>query len=464
MQTRQFAGVVIALLLSTAGPAPGETPPPGDSVTIRQAIEFARENYPALRAADSEIEAAESGVQLSKTAYLPRTGFQYQLNRATRNNVFGLMFPNDVIAPISGPARDDQTGTSTFGAAIGLTFSWEPFDFGLRKAGLQVARKQKAQTEAGKAVTEYEVSLAAIDSFFSALAARQAVEAARANVKRMEVFAQAVGVLVKAELRPGADESRSRVELVRARNELVAAERREREARLDLGRWMGAAGSEIEIEAGALLSDPPPTTDDAAGVEAHPLAAVQAAGIEVIRARRESIAKEYRPKFEVLSSVYGRGTGARLDGTFQGGGNGLYPTVGNWAVGLGVSFPIFDYKQNQVRQGIESHKEAAEAARLDTVIEQLRSEVAKARVSIEAARKVAENTPAELEAAQALEQQAEARYKASLGNVMEVAEAQRLLRQAETDDALARLSVWRAMFALAAARGDMTELLAQASR
>jgi outer membrane protein TolC len=90
--------------------------------------------------------------------------------------------------------------------------------------------------------------------------------------------------------------------------------------------------------------------------------------------------------------------------------------------------------------------------------------MARARIAVEAARKIARNTPVELEAATALETQAQARYKAGLAAVVEVADAQRLLRQAEVDDSLAKLGVWQALFALAAAQGEIDELLAAASR
>jgi outer membrane protein TolC len=74
---------------------------------------------------------------------------------------------------------------------------------------------------------------------------------------------------------------------------------------------------------------------------------------------------------------------------------------------------------------------------------------------------VARNTPIQLAAARATEQQATARYKAGLASIVEVAEAQRLLTQAEIDDALARLNVWRALLALAAAEGDLAPYLDQ---
>ena len=44
---------------------------------------------------------------------------------------------------------------------------------------------------------------------------------------------------------------------------------------------------------------------------------------------------------------------------------------------------------------------------------------------------------------------------------MEVAEADRILAQAEIDDALARLGVWRGLLGIAAASGDLEPFLRQ---
>jgi outer membrane protein TolC len=168
--------------------------------------------------------------------------------------------------------------------------------------------------------------------------------------------------------------------------------------------------------------------------------------------------------FQIQSAVFGRGTGARIDGTFLGGAHGLAPSEGNWAVGFNMNFDLLEYKENRVKQRIESHKLEREQARKDALIQGLRGEVARANIALDAARRIAANTPIELEAARTLETQAAARYKAQLGTVVEVADAQQLLKQSEVDDALARLGVWRALFGLAAAQGEMDELLTAASR
>jgi outer membrane protein len=437
---------------------------PSAPLTIQTAVELAGRNYPAIRASLAEVAAAQSGVDLAKTAYLPRTDLRLGVNRATRNNVFGLILPNAVIPAISGPVQDDATITSTFGSSAGVLFSYEPFDFGLRRSNVQVAEALQARAEAGRAVTEYEISLAAADAYLQAAATQRAVAAAEATVDRMQIFDDTVDVLVKNELRPGADSSRARAELVRARSELIRAEEEAAKSLATLAQWLGVAGETVAIEVAGLAGDPPLGVGEAGSVESHPLMAAQDAEIAVTDARRAALEKEWRPTFQLQSALYGRGTGARIDGTFQGGAHGLAPSEGNWAVGFNMNFDLLDYKQSRVKRQIEAHHLEREQVRKDAVIQELRGEVARARIAVDAAIKIAANTPIELDAVRTLETQAQARYNAKLATVIEVADAQRLLRQAEVDNFLARLGVWRALFAQAAAQGNMDEVLTAASR
>ena len=65
-----------------------------------------------------------------------------------------------------------------------------------------------------------------------------------------------------------------------------------------------------------------------------------------------------------------------------------------------------------------------------------------------------------MSAAQQSEAQARARYNAGLATIVEVAEAQSLLAQAEVQDQLARIDIWRALLAEAVAQGDVNLFLA----
>jgi outer membrane protein TolC len=353
---------------------------------------------------------------------------------------------------------------STFGSGAGALFSWEPFDFGQRKATVGLASALRDRARAGAAVTEFEVASNTAEAFLALLGAQEAVRAARANVERMQVFADTVGVLVKNELRPGADESRARAELARARTELIRAEQREDLARTSLAEWMGVPGEDVRIVPGSLLQMPTPADPQPPPAAAHPLAAAQASVVDATRAQQHLLDRSYFPRFDFHSGFFARGSGARLDGSFQGGVHGLAMNRPNWMVGMAMSFQLFDYASLRERKQIEAHNERAETARHEQVVQALTADERRARTLVSGAQRIAENTPVQLQAARDLESQANARYQAGLTTVLEVAEAQRLLTQAEIDDALARLDIWHALLAQARARGDMGELLDQGSR
>src|SRR4029077_17805108 len=111
------------------------------------------------------------------------------------------------------------------------------------------------------------------------------------------------------------------------------------------------------------------------------------------------------------------------------------------------------------RKAVESANERAEKARYDQDLQDLTGQFRKAQASLEGARQVAENTPVELGAARTTETQERSRYQAGLATLVEVADAQSLLVQAETDDALARLAVWQNLAAVAASHGNLQPFL-----
>src|SRR5215467_9115865 len=90
------------------------------TLNFEQAVELALKNYPAIRAAQAQRQSAEAGIDLARANYLPRADLLWQQNRASRNNVFGLLLPQAVIPSISGPALGAATSDSAWGSAGSL--------------------------------------------------------------------------------------------------------------------------------------------------------------------------------------------------------------------------------------------------------------------------------------------------------------------------------------------------------
>ena len=417
-------------------------------------------NYPAIRAAQAHADAASAGIDLARTDYLPRTDLLWQENRGTTNNVFGVLLPQSVIPPISGPVLGTKSFDSVWGSAAGLLLSWEPFDFGRRKASVDLARAVTRQANAGVELTRLDVATAAADAFLAVLAADQTVLAAQANVERMQTFDKAVQVLVDNQLRAGADASRADAELAAARIQLIQAQQTAEINRARLAEALGLAGTVVTIDDGPLLTLPSIGSIQPPNFKTHPQALAQAAAVETVRARQRILDRSYFPRFNYETAISGRGTGALFNGKTEST-NGLLPQTPNWATGLSVNFPLFDIFSIRSRQRIEASNAAEEKARYDQVIQNLRAQDARAKALIEGASRIAENTPVQLKAAHEAEVRARARYDAQLANVTEVAEAQRLLAQAEIDDAVARLGVWRALLVAARVQGDLKPFLEQ---
>src|SRR6267143_4778578 len=145
---------ILLLVLCKATPAQTQSAEQAKKVfTLEQAVDFALKNYPAVRASLERIQAAEASVGLARTNYLPRADVLWQTNRATDNNITGLLLPQSIIAPISGPVPISPSNQSAWGSAAGLLFSWEPLDFGYRGAKVDAARTAQNRASAESSLT-----------------------------------------------------------------------------------------------------------------------------------------------------------------------------------------------------------------------------------------------------------------------------------------------------------------------
>jgi outer membrane protein len=452
----------LAALWLAGGGLWAQQPAPA-AMTIGQAVESALRNYPSIRISQEQMNAAAAGIRLAQTAYLPRVDALAQMNRATRNTFYGLLLPQGVIPGVDG-IRADNLG-SVWDSGVGLLVTWQPFDFGLRRANVAVATAARAQAQAAITRTQYDVSVATADAFLTVVAAQQTAQAARAAVDSWQVLLGGIHALVGAELRPGADESRVQAESALARTQLAQAEQAIEVARSNVAKFVGLDPAQVNLNPGTLVDrlpadKPAPALD----VRAHPVALEQNAADAQEQSRLQSLQRTYRPQFVLQGVAAARGTGMEVDGARLGGLNGLAPTTQNYGLGLTVTFPVMDRFGIREQEAVQSANIRAGQAQYQLIAANLQAQFNAALATLAGARRVAANTPVEVAAATASFEQATARYKSGLAPIDDVAQAQRLLVQARIDDALARLNVWRALLELETARGDIRPFLDEAAQ
>jgi outer membrane protein len=445
-------------VIASAATAGAQSPP----LTLQDALQYANDHYPSIRAAIEQVNASAAGVDLARAGYLPRLDALWQTNRATANNIFGQLLPQSVLPALSGPVLTSTSTDSVWGSAAGALFTWEPFDFGLRGAAVRSAEAGVTRARAEASLTRLEVQGAVGAAFLAVVQAEQAVTATRADVDRREILARAAHTLADNQLRPGADASRADAERAAALTRAILARQSLVLAQTTLSRLLGATTGPVTVNGASLLAPAPPATappsaaiPDAAA--AHPLAQAHLASLDLARSQEAVLAHSNRPRLLLQSSLFARGSGANPDRPFDGGADGLWLERANWAAGVQVILPnLFDFASLRARRTASAAATRAERARYDEARLMVTSQQQAAAAMIEAARAVAANTPVQLAAARQTEAQASARYQAGLAGIVEVADAQGLLAQAEYQDALARVEVWRALLADAIAHGDVS--------
>jgi outer membrane protein TolC len=438
-------------------------PAPSSDLTVGEAVEAALKNYPSIRVTQEQMNAAAARIRLAQTAYLPRIDGLAQVNRATRNTFYGLLLPQSVIPGVDGVAANNLG--SVWDSALGVLVAWQPFDFGLRRANVAAATAARDQAQASMNRTRYEVSVATADAFLTVVAAQQTAEAARAAVDSWQILLKSIHALTAAQLRSGADESRVQAELAAAETQLAQGEEAIEIARSNVAQFVGLDPAQLNLSPGKLADQAPPDRPEPPlEIGANPLAIEQNAAIAQQQSQLNALERTYYPQFLVQGLAAARGTGLLSDGSRLGGLNGLAPTTQNYGIGLTVTFPVMDKFAIREQQAIESANIRAGQAQYQVIAANLRAQFHAALATLTGARRVAANTPIEVSSARTALGQATARYQSGLAPIDDVAQAQRLLVQAQIDDALARLNVWRALLQIAAARGELQPFLTEASQ
>ena len=456
-----FLGASVSAAVIAQSPST-VTPAISPDLRIVQVVQDAQQNYPAIHVSEQELNAAVANIRLARTSYLPRLDGIVEVNRATRNNIFGTLFPQSILPSMSGPVIGTNNAGSVWGSATGLLVNWQPFDFGQRHAKVESAAAARDWANANVQRSQLEVSSAAADAFLTVLAAGQAQNAAQVAVENWETLRKSIHALTTSELRPGADESRIEAEKAAANTQLALATEAVETGQATLSKFLSNPDDLARpLNPSHLLGEVPLGAEDDATFhpENTPTMLEQHASVSQSASELHATDRSWVPQFNLEAAGYGRGTGAETNGQRLGGANGLAPTVGNYAVGLTITFGVLDFANIHAREASQAATLKAEQSRETLVRRQLQEQFAQARAALRATRSIAKNTPVQAAAARTALAQATARYKAGLTSIDDVAQAQRLVVQAEMDDSIARLNVWRAFLQLQAIRGDLQPFL-----
>ncbi|MCM8596472.1 TolC family protein [Accumulibacter sp.] len=377
---------------------PCRQPSPGTAYGLAQVVDLALCQNPTTREvwAATRVEAAQVG--LAQGQFLPLL---------------------DAAATASRLRSQAQT-TSRRSADVG--FSWLLFDFGARSANLEAARQTLAAAVSTLDGTVQTVFLAAVEAYYQAQAARAAVVAASESERASRESLTAAEVRYRVGTATPADRLQAQTAWSQATLTRIRAEGVSRNA---LGRLANVMGLDANHP---VVLDDPPAREPNSGFESDVAALIA----EARQRRPELKAAEADVKAAEANIDYALASGLptlSVNALRQWQDPALVSGQ-NASIGLTLSVPIFSGFNTLYSVRAARARRDVSRERLDNVRLQVALDVWQAYQNLQTATQTTRTSTDLLASAEQSERVALGRYKAGVGTILDVLNAQSALANA----------------------------------
>lgn len=402
---------------STLGPqamqSPAVKPPEGTFVAQESLVRTALQRVPAIISARRTLEANRARLAAARGAYLPQVSLTAGISRSNQSN------PTQAV---SEPIDLEQ-------ASVGM--HQELINFGKTAAQVDAARANVDISQGTVREQAVEVAHEVRRAYVTWVQARGLEDQARVQVQDDQRLYQQAQAFFKAGTRARLDVTRALTTLEQARASLLAAHTATDQARAALAVAIGDPASPVPfghrhptegVPAFATVPAIARQSLDTLQTQAlanHPTLAGAGARIALAHAGRESAEAADKPDLGADASFGGR---ARDLGGAP-----------SWTVAMSLGWPLFNGGAFEQQRTAARLQEEAATSDLHNTEDQVILGVQNAYLAMQGAAARLPATSAELASAKENLYQAEGRYRAGVGSIIEVSDAQALLATAEAD-------------------------------
>lgn len=450
-----LAGCV--LLLWTAATAQQQD----SAVTLQQLLAGMRVNAPSLAADSAAVSVKQQQLHATGYNWLPSFKLNYQVDAGTNNNLPGGYFGFGII-PSNSRVRE-AGNSSTILTNLGIaSLDWELYNFGAYNAQKSVAQSDVNVEEARFSQSRYQLQAYAIDAYLQLVRLQDLLAIQQQNISRNEEIRRSILALAKSGIKAGVDTSIATAELSRARLVAIEINNQIMQIRLQLGTLSGIAPQKLVADTGIekqmmqqLSGTLPGITDTAL----HPSIAYYQSLYQNSLDKEALVKKSYNPKVSLQAAAWGRGSSVSAADEFRPLSKGIGFERGNYLVGLGITWNVFDLKRKQLQLHTQKAMSTYAQKKLNEQNTLLQLGIGQANTEVLTAAHRLEEIPNQLNAAQAAYRQKLSLYKNGLTDIIELNMALNLLYRAETDYTTAKYNYCKAVFQKAVTENRVEDLL-----
>jgi outer membrane protein len=425
--------------------------------TLKELLQLAETNYPLLKSKALDVQAAQKGIDISKSTIIPSLDASYQLNYATYNNITGMAYPQFLV-PISGPPATSNNMSGVFGSAASLLLNWQPINFGQRQSQVDFSKAGVQFVSADAANEIFRHKIKTVNAYLDVLTATELIKLNEENLKRTEANLAAVKTLVITGIKPGVDSALLKAEMSKAKVDLLNSKKNKEQADIILSQLL-ATDLPGAINDSSYFSKLPSVfinTDTAQ----NPLLSLYKSSIDLSMARKNVLAKTTMPTLGAWSTLYARGSGVHSANDVKAI-DGLGLQRFNYGLGLQLSVPLLQSVKIKPQLQQQDYIIKSNEEKLNEIALQLKKQNEIADNTLKSALEIVKETPFYYESAAFAYRALQSRYQSGLANFSDLMQAQYALIKAETENKTAFMGVWKALLYKAAVTGDLNLFLNQ---
>jgi outer membrane protein len=395
---------------------------PGQELTLSQAIQIALTFHPRLLERQSESEVARERMGEAESNLLPQIYGIGEYLRGTDNGIGDTSYigmydlPRQTGSDHNLPTGDfSQSWDTGDNYLTGTTISQFLFDFGRVRGLISEARFQndaaRARVQLTRLTLIYEVSR----RYFALLAAKQLVRVFEQAVRERKFHLRQAQAMARANLKPEIDVYTTQAEVARAQLHLLQAENMRSDAKIALDNAMGLSETAPSYHAAERLGYQPVTDTLAAllrqALQLRPDLQMLKDEAEAAGARIIVYKSDYFPTVRAVGDYTAMGTGL--------------PAANNFNVGIVISWPIFNGLLTTHQVAAARFQRHSLQHAIEVLRQQVYQQVTKSLLDWQASLAEIKRAKSTLDASRGELDLAGQRYRAGLGNIVELEVAQR---------------------------------------
>ena len=430
-------------------------------VTLKELLNKVDQKAPQLLTDSAAILIRRAQANEVHNNWLPNLKLNYQADIGTSNNTTGPYFGFGIIPSSSGGVHNTSVTTATSDNLGIAALDWEVYNFGKYGAQNRVANSDVTVEQNQFAESKYDLRAFTIGNYLQLLRLQDFMGIQYRDIQRTQEILRSIMSLAKSGVRPGVDTSIAQAELSKARLNYIEVNNQYKQVQLQLSAVSGYPYQSIapDTTVEMTLIGQPAAYLFTADTSNHPLINFYRSVYQNNLERENLVKKLYNPTISLEAAAWDRGSSVDAAGQYNNLSSGYGFQRGNYLVGVGISYNLFDLKRRQLK--LRTQKASTDYAYKQLQEQQLLLNVSasQADVEMETALNRLKEIPNQLKAANDGYRQKLSLYRNGLTDIVELDAALNILYRAETDYMQAKYDYSNALFQKAITENQVNTIL-----